>query len=451
MAASLRHQWRDTICGGGAYGCILDHALSISTSMQNIVIISHEFRNYPSRVGDNICSANLLPLEMSDFDIILGMDWLTQHRATIDYHMKRVIFGDLNNPEFIYHGSRPDTLLDGPRLESHPVVRNFLDELPGLPPERKVEFTIKLIPGAQPISKAPYRMAPVELKELKDQIQELLKCGFIRPSVSPELNRIAVGNIYPLPRIDYLFDQLQGAKFFSKIDLRPGYHQLCVKVKHTSKIAFHTRYGHYEFLVMPFGLTNAPSGIMARLKIQPEIIKDLEIMEVELVVHGFKGYIASLKIEPNLILRIKEAQKEDGELWSVVQNLKEGKQAEFQVDDHGVILYGNRLCVFDDSSIREAVLTEAHNSHFSIHLGSTKMCRDLKQNFWWNGMKHDVARFVTKCLTCQQVKIEHQRASGLLQPLDILTWKWDQISMDFVTGLPCTFKKNDAIWVVVDR
>ncbi|GKA02721.1 putative nucleotidyltransferase, ribonuclease H [Tanacetum coccineum] len=79
------------------------------------------------------------------------------------------------------------------------------------------------------------------------------------------------------------------------------------------------------------------------------------------------------------------------------------------------------------------------------------MYRDLKQNFWWNGMKHDVARFVAKCLTCQQVKIEHQRASGLLQPLDIPTWKWEKISMDFVTGLPRTFKKNDAIWVVVDR
>nr|GFA85060.1 putative reverse transcriptase domain, aspartic peptidase domain protein [Tanacetum cinerariifolium] len=138
---------------------------------------SHEFRNCPLRVGDDIRFANLLPLEISDFYIILGMDWLTEHRATIDCHLKRVNFGDLNNLEFIYHGSRPgktikiisalkartlisygcegflasikDTLLDGPRLESHPVVQNFPDvfpdELPGLPPERKVEFTIELI------------------------------------------------------------------------------------------------------------------------------------------------------------------------------------------------------------------------------------------------------------------------------------------------------------------
>nr|GEZ98315.1 retrotransposon protein, putative, Ty3-gypsy subclass [Tanacetum cinerariifolium] len=173
--------------------------------------------------------------------------------------------------------------------------------------------------------------------------------------------------------------------------------------------------------VVADALSKKNSGTMACLKIQYEIIKDLELMEVELVVHGSEGYIDSLKIEPNLILQIKEAQKEDGKLWSVVQNMK------------------------------KAVLSEAHSSPFSIHPGSTKMYRDLKQNFWWNGMKQDEARFVAKCLTCQQVKIEHQRVSGLFQPLDIPTWKWDQISMDFVTGLPRTFKKNDAIWVVVDR
>ncbi|GKF58804.1 retrotransposon protein, putative, ty3-gypsy subclass, partial [Tanacetum coccineum] len=103
------------------------------------------------------------------------------------------------------------------------------------------------------------------------------------------------------------------------------------------------------------------------------------------------------------------------------------------------------LCVPDDSSLREVVLTKAQSSPFSIHPGSTEMYRDLKQNFWWNGMKHDMARFVAKFLACQQVKIEHQRVSGPLQPLDIPTWKWDQIFMDFITGLPRTFKKNDAI------
>nr|GEW53818.1 putative reverse transcriptase domain-containing protein [Tanacetum cinerariifolium] len=154
---------------------LLDLALSILTHIGNITVIIHVFRNYVLRVGDNIRLANLLLLEISDFDIIIGMDWLTEHRATIKCHMKRVIFGDLNYLESIYHGSRPgksikiifalkarmlishgckgflesikDTSLDGPRFESHPVVQNFPDvfpdELLGLPPKREVEFTIQ--------------------------------------------------------------------------------------------------------------------------------------------------------------------------------------------------------------------------------------------------------------------------------------------------------------------
>nr|GFB85988.1 DNA/RNA polymerases superfamily protein [Tanacetum cinerariifolium] len=110
-----------------------------------------------------------------------------------------------------------------------------------------------------------------------------------------------------------------------------------------------------------------------------------------------------------------------------------------------------RLVVPNDVSLREALLTEAHSSPFFVHPGSTKMYHDLKQYFWWSAMKRDVATFVSKCLICQQVKIEHQRASGLLQQLHIPVWKWDEISMDFVTGLPQTQRRHDAIGVVVDR
>ena len=174
------------------------------------------------------------------------------------------------------------------KLEDIPIVRDypdvFLEDLPSLPPKREVEFTIDLAPGIAPISKAPYRMAPLEIKELKIQLQKLLDKGFIRPSVSPwgapvlfvknndgsmrlcinyrELNKVAVRNKYPLPRIDDLFDQLQGACVFSKIDLQSSYHQLRVRWEDVPKTAFRTRYGHYEFLFMPFGLTNAPTAFM---------------------------------------------------------------------------------------------------------------------------------------------------------------------------------------------
>ncbi|GJZ13506.1 putative reverse transcriptase domain-containing protein [Tanacetum coccineum] len=156
--------------------------------------------------------------------------------------------------------------------------------MPGLPPARPVEFQIDLIPGAAPVARAPYRLAPSEMKELSEQLQELSDKGFIRPSSSPwgapvlfvkkkdgsfrmcidyrELNKLTVKNRYPLPRIDDLFDQLQGSSIYSKIDLRSGYHQLRVREQDIPKTAFRTRYGHYEFQVMPFGLTNAPAVFM---------------------------------------------------------------------------------------------------------------------------------------------------------------------------------------------
>ncbi|KAB2607777.1 S ribonuclease [Pyrus ussuriensis x Pyrus communis] len=174
------------------------------------------------------------------------------------------------------------------RVEDVRVVRHFPDvfpeDLPGLPPDRDMEFTIELLPGTNPISLTPYRMAPVELRELKVQLQELVDKGFIQPSTSPwgapvlfvrkkdgtlrlcidyrQLNRVTIKNRYPLPRIDDLFDQLRGACVFSKIDLRSGYYQLKISRDDVPKTAFRTRYGHYEFLVMPFGLTNAPAAFM---------------------------------------------------------------------------------------------------------------------------------------------------------------------------------------------
>nr|GEZ23009.1 retrotransposon protein, putative, Ty3-gypsy subclass [Tanacetum cinerariifolium] len=191
------------------------------------------------------------------------------------------------------------------------------------------------------------------------------------------------------------------------------------------------------------------SGMIAGIKVEEEIIRDLERLDIKHYVCGQHGYWASLRVEPDLISWIKEAQKEDSEIWTIIENL--AKQTEFRLDEDDVLWKGNRLCVPNDASLREALLTEAHSSPFSIHPGSMKMYHDLKQHFWWSGMKRDVATFVSRCLICQQVKIKHQRASGLFQPLDIPVWKWDEISMDFVIGLPRTQRRHDAIRVVVDR
>ena len=242
------------------------------------------------------------------------MDWLARNDAKIDCKNKKVYLQSSKRNQVVFRGQRQkqkfltmiqakrmlwqgceaylahvvDTEREPPKLEVVPVVSEFPDvfpdDLPGLPPDRHIEFTIELAPGTEPVSKAPYRMAPSEMRELAKQLQEFLDKGLIRPSVSPwgapvlfvkkkdgsmrlcidyrELNKLTIKNKYPLPRIDDLFDQLKGASCFSKIDLRSGYHQLKIKPEDIPKTAFRTRYGHYEFLVMSFGLTNAPAAFM---------------------------------------------------------------------------------------------------------------------------------------------------------------------------------------------
>ena len=177
---------------------------------------------------------------------------------------------------------KADSIEDIRVVSEYPDV--FLDELPGMTPERDIEFPIDLLPGTAPIAKRPYRMSVSEFEELKKQLKELLDKQFIHPSSSPwgahvifvkkkdgtqrmcvdyrALNEVTTKNKYPLPRIEDLFDQLKGARVFSKIDLRSGYHQLRIRPSDIAKTAFTTRYGLYEYTVMPFGLSNALAYFM---------------------------------------------------------------------------------------------------------------------------------------------------------------------------------------------
>ncbi|GJX98267.1 putative reverse transcriptase domain-containing protein [Tanacetum coccineum] len=211
-----------------------------------------------------------MPIKLGSFDIVIGMNWLSKYHARIICDEKVVHIP-----------------IDGKTLIIR-VVREFSEVfpeyLPGLPPVRQVEFQIDLILGAAPVARAPYRLAHSKMQELSNQLQELADRGFIQPSTLPwgapvlfvkkkdgsfrmcidyqELNKLTVKNRYPLPKIDDLFNQLQGSSVYSKIDLRSGYHQLRVRNEDIPKTAFRTRYGHYEFQVMPFGLTNAPAVFM---------------------------------------------------------------------------------------------------------------------------------------------------------------------------------------------
>nr|GEZ40566.1 putative reverse transcriptase domain-containing protein [Tanacetum cinerariifolium] len=297
-----------------------------------------------------------------------------------------------------------------------------------------------------------------------------------------------------------LFDQLQGAKLFSKMDLKSGYRQLRVKEQDISKTAFHTRYGHYEFLVMPFGLIHAPAVFMDLMnRIFHEYLDKFIIVFIDdILVYSktkkdheehlrivlgslrqeklyakfskckfwlgqmaFLGHIVSadgITMDPAKVEAITK--------WPRPKTVNEVRSFLGLAGYYRRFVEGSsRLALPLTKLMRKGekfVWNEEREKSFeklkkrlvyapiltlpSDSGGSTKMYGDLKQDFWWNGMKQDIATYVGRCLICQQVKIEHQRASGLPQPLDIPVWKCDEISIDFVTGLPRTQKKNDAIW-----
>ncbi|GJT33896.1 reverse transcriptase domain-containing protein [Tanacetum coccineum] len=627
----------------------------------------------------NPFNIDLMLIELGSFDVIIGMDWLAKNHAVIvcDEKIVRIPYG---NEILIVQGDKGVTVkenkdkLEEKRLEDVPTVLDFPkvlpEDLPGLPPTRQVEFQIDLVPGAAPVARAPYRLAPSEMEELSTQLQELSDKGFIRPSSSPWGAPVL---------IDDLFDQLQGSSVYSKIDLRSGYHQLRVRDEDIPKTAFRTRYGHYEFQVMPFGLTNAPAVFMdlmnrvcrpyldkfvivfiddiliysktkeehdVHLRLILELLKkeelyakfskcDFWLSKVQFLGHvidsegihvdpakiesikdwespktpteirqflGLAGYYRRFiegfskiakpmtkltqksvkfnwgekeetafqtlkqKLCSAPILALPEGsenfvvycdashkglgavlmQKEkviayasrqlkiheknytthDLELGAVVFALKmwrhylygtkcvvytDHKSLQHIIDQNelnmrqrrwlellsdydcelryhpgkaNVILnaqvearkeenYGTEdlhgmiknlepradgtLCLRNRSwiplfgDLRALIMRESHKSKYSIHSGSDKMYQDLKKLYWRPNMKAEIATYVRKCMTCAKVKAEYQKPSGLLVQPKIPEWKWENITMDFVTKLPKTASGQDMIWVIVDR
>nr|GEW69867.1 putative reverse transcriptase domain-containing protein [Tanacetum cinerariifolium] len=382
-----------------------------------------------------------------------------------------------NNNNNNSHNQAKKQLQDVPVICNFPEV--FPDDLPGLPPPRQVEFKIELIPGAAPVVRAPYHLAPSELKELSDQLKELFEKGFIRPSSSPwgapvlfvkkkdgsfcmcidyrELNKLIVKNRYPLLRIDDLFDQLQGSS---------------------------TRYGHFEFQVMSFGLTNAPANkedhekhlkiIMELLKneklyakfskcdfwlesiqfLGPVIgsngvhvdlakkelnmrqrrwIKLLSDYDCEIRYHPGKGNVVAdvlsrkdreplrvrslvMTVHTNLPEKIPEAQTEAMKEENVkAENLRRLLKPVFKICSIGIRCFKRRIWLPLFEGIRYMIMHESYKSKYSIHPGSDKMYQDLKKLYWWPNIKADIAIFVSKCLTCAKKRLADE---NLVIPLE---------------------------------
>ncbi|GJV02129.1 putative reverse transcriptase domain-containing protein [Tanacetum coccineum] len=268
----------------------IDTSYEVELADGRIVSTNTVLKGCTLNLVNNLFKIDLMPIEHGMFGVIIGINWLVKQDAVIICGEKVVRIPYRNKTLTVESdkGMSRQKKLKEKRFEDVPVIRDFPkvfpDDLPGLPPPRQVEFQIDLVPGAAPVARAPYRLAPSEMRKLLEQLRELLEKGFIRPSSSPsgapvlfvkkkdgsfrmcidyrEWNRLTVKNRYPLPRIDDLFDQLQGSIVYSKIDLRSRYHQLRIKEEDIPINAFRTRYGHFEFQVMPFGLTNAPAVFM---------------------------------------------------------------------------------------------------------------------------------------------------------------------------------------------
>ncbi|GJU44604.1 putative reverse transcriptase domain-containing protein [Tanacetum coccineum] len=567
----------------------------------------------------------LLGIEPSDLGFsyeiekLAGMYWLSNHKAEIICHEKVVRIPLPDDKVLRVIGERPKEKmihLMSAKAKEHKqedivVVRDFLevflDDLSGLPPIREIKFGIELVPGAILITQSPYRLTPYKIEELSGQLKELQ---------DKELNKLTIKNRYPLPRIDDLFDQLQGSQYFSKIDLRSGYHQLRVHGDDILKIAFRTRYGHFKFIVMPFGLTNAPTifiDLMNRVcrlyldkfvimfiddiliysktreehevylrlilkllkeeklyakfskcefwlrevqflgnvingdgihvdPIKIEAVKNWEALELRLkfkcktfdwgeeqgrafqtlkdklcntpvlaLLDGPEGFVVyydasglglccvlmqrgkviayasrqlkiheknyttydlelgavmfALKIWRHYLYKTKSVIYTDHKSLQHIFNQKElnmrqrrwielfsdydckiryhSGKANIVADaltreeasnepvemqrgwdelmerrSDGVLYYLDRIWVPLKGNVRTLIMDEAYKSKYSVYLRADKMYYDLRDRYWWPGMKKDIAVYVSRCLTCLKVKAEHQRPSGLLQQPD---------------------------------
>jgi hypothetical protein len=334
------HDFISSTCAKKAMLCaVTAEALYVISTPGGWVDADRIVRKAPLEMAGRVFSTDLITMKGQGLDVILGMSWMKLYRAVLDIagrlvHLDSPVYGKviLHLP-VVSHIKASLHHVGELKLEDIHVVWEFPDvfpdDLPGMPPERAIEFKIELQPGTAPIVKALYKMSHVEMKELKIQLQGLLDKGYIRPSTSPwgcsalfmekkdkelqlcmdyrPLNAVTIKNKYPLPHIDILFDQLAGAQVFSKIDLRSGYHQIKICAEDIPKTTFTMRYGLYEYLVMSFGLTNALAHFM-------DLMNSVFMPELDQFVVVFID---------DILVYSKSSEEHEDHIWIVLQRLRE--------------------------------------------------------------------------------------------------------------------------------
>ncbi|GKA09243.1 putative reverse transcriptase domain-containing protein [Tanacetum coccineum] len=427
----------------------------------NVASQAYALRDSEQGQGPNVVTVNLMSIELDAFDVIIGMDWLVKHDALIVCGKKEV------HIPVKAHVTKKEP--KEKRLEVVPIISDFPEvfpyDLPGLPPPRQVEFRIKLLPGAAPVARAPYRLALSEPKELSDQLKELSEKGFIRPSSWPwgalvlfvkkkdrsfricidyrELNKLTVKNRYLLLRIDDLFDQLQAIKNWvaptTPTEVRQflglaGYYRRFIEgfsliAKALTKLTKKNKkyaWGEDEeeaFQMLKQKLCSAPilalpkgSEDLSYIAMHPsKVLERRKEREKPIRVRALV-----MTVYPNLSKRILKAQKEAMKKENVkAENLGRLLKPIFEFRSDRIRYFDKLIWLPLFGGLRDLIMHESYKSN--------------------------------KCLTCAKVKAEHQKPSCLLQQPEIPEWKWEKITMDFVSGLLRTLSSYDTIWVIVDR
>ncbi|GKD13499.1 putative reverse transcriptase domain-containing protein [Tanacetum coccineum] len=427
---------------------VLDHYYDIKLADERIIRLNTILRGCTLNIMNHPFNIDLMPVELGSFDAIIGMDWLVKYQAIIECAEKIVripwgnetliVHGDGSNRghearlHIISYSKTQEYMLKGcPVFLAHVTTKEVEDKLE----KKRLEDV--------PIVRDFPEVFPEDLLELSEQLKDLSEKGFIRPSSSPwgapvlfvkkkdgsfrmcidywELNKLTVKNRYPLPRIDDLFDQLQGqgihvdpAKIESIKDWASP--KLPTEIRQFLGLA-----GYYRRFIKGFLKISKPMTKLTQKKTEarkPENIKNEDV----------GGMLLENSKDPEKFRTEKLEPRADGTLC-----------------------FNGRSWLPCYGDLRTVIMHESHKSKYSIHPGSDKMYQDMKKLYWWPNMKANIATYVSKCLTCAKVKAEHQRPSGLLVQPDIPQWKWDNITMDFVTKLPKSSQGYDTIWVIVDR
>ncbi|KAF3628898.1 hypothetical protein FXO38_27977 [Capsicum annuum] len=386
------------------------------------------------RVTDRPQSADLVELKMTNFDIILSMDWLHSYYATVDCRNRIVKFQFSNEPILEWKGSTSafrgqlisylwaqkiiskgcvyhlvrvkNTSSTTLSLESVLVVGEYSDifpeDLPEISPKREIDFDIDILPDTHPISIPPYRMALAKLRELKEQLKDLLDKGFIRPSVYPERDHVD----YLRTVLQTLRDHQLFVKFTPVLALPDGF----VVYYDASKVGL-------GYVLMQHGKANIVVDALSRLSMGSVAHVDdgVRLVDIE---EGDIWVQSSFK--SSLVSEVKEKQDSDLSLVKLKESVQDQKVEVFSQRGDGVLHCQGHLHVLGVDDLRQRILAEAYGVRYSIHPGAINIYRDLWEIYWWSGMKRDIVEFMAKCSTCQKVKIEHQKPSGSMRNLVFL-------------------------------